>query len=45
MPTDGFASASDIDLYLLGRLHSQYSKRKQLQEFPTIRSPFGYIMR
>lgn len=44
MPTDGFAPASDIDMYLMGRLHSQYSKKKDRQQIPMLRGPFGYIM-
>jgi hypothetical protein len=44
LPTDGFVSASDFDLFLLGRLYKRYSKKGAIDEFPSIRGPFGYIM-
>jgi pilus assembly protein CpaC len=44
LPTDGFAPASDIDIYLMGRLHAQYAKRKERPQIPMLRGPFGYIM-
>lgn len=45
LPTDGFESGSDIDIYLLGRLQRQYGKgEKQFWNNP-LKGPFGYIMK
>ncbi len=47
LPTDGFAPANDLDMYLLGRLHDVYVKPKAAdQELPVGRllGPVGYIM-
>lgn len=44
LPTDGFVTASDFDLYLLGRLNKRYAKTSRPNEIPAIRGPFGYIM-
>lgn len=42
LPTDGFVPASDVDIYLLGRLHARYGGG---QDKPlTIAGPMGYIM-
>ncbi|MBF0248559.1 MAG: type II and III secretion system protein family protein [Alphaproteobacteria bacterium] len=44
LPTDGFAMASDIDYYLLGRLHKQYT-RTELPPYATpLAGPYGHIM-
>lgn len=44
LPTDGFETASDIDIYLLGRLHREYSDgNRHFWESP-VSGPFGYIM-
>ncbi len=44
LPTDGFAPASDIDLYLLGRLHGVYAGPGKLPPTGALRGPVGYIM-
>ncbi len=44
LPTDGFVSAGDIDLHLLGRLHAEYTG-KPLPPYATLLTgPYGYIM-
>ncbi|MFA7430235.1 MAG: type II and III secretion system protein family protein [Rhodospirillaceae bacterium] len=43
LPTDGFVPASDLDIYLLGRLHSRYGGAVR-GEALTIAGPMGYIM-
>ena len=44
-PSDGFEQASDIDFYLLGRLHRQYNKGEELPIWANpLKGPFGYIM-
>ena len=45
LPTDGFEPASDIDLYLLGRLHREYGEGELPFWKDLIRGPFGYIMK
>jgi len=46
LPTDGFVSASDIDMYLFGRLYKQYGRsRGAAEEIPIIQGPVGYIMK
>lgn len=45
LPTDGFETASDIDIYLLGRLHREYSDgNRHFWESPVV-GPFGYMMK
>ncbi len=47
LPTDGILPPSDTDIYLLGRLHKEYSDEgeKPFWELPlTYQGPFGYIM-
>lgn len=45
LPTDGFVSASDIDIYLFGRLYKQYGRSSApAEEIPIIQGPVGYIM-
>lgn len=43
LPTDGFVPASDLDIYLLGRLHARYGGAVR-GEALTIAGPMGYIM-
>ncbi len=45
LPTDGFEPASDIDIYLLGRLHKEYGKGEQPFWMDSVTGPFGYIMK
>ncbi len=44
LPTDGFEPASDIDIYLLGRLHRQYAKGDLPIWSKFLKGPYGYIM-
>lgn len=44
VPSDGFEPASDIDLYLLGRLHREYTKKDRPIWASPLKGPFGYIM-
>ncbi len=48
-PTDGFAPASDLDVYLFGRLHSVYGTGPQDAEavrnrIEDVRAPVGFMM-
>lgn len=43
LPTDGFVPSSDLDIYLLGRLHARYGGAVR-GEALTIAGPMGYIM-
>ena len=45
LPTDGFEPASDIDIYLLGRLHRYYGKGERSLWADPLIGPFGYIMK
>lgn len=45
LPTDGFEPASDIDIYLLGRLHRTYGEGEAQFWQDPISGPFGYIMK
>lgn len=45
LPTDGFEPASDIDIYLLGRLHRHYAKGERPLWADPLKGPFGYIMK
>jgi len=45
LPTDGFEPASDIDIYLLGRLHRYYTKGERPLWADPLKGPFGYIMK
>jgi len=45
LPTDGFEPASDIDIYLLGRLNRVYGKGERPFWKDPVKGPFGYIMR
>ncbi len=44
-PTDGFETATDLDLYLLGRLHRHYSDSEETFWDNPLKGPFGYIMK
>ncbi len=44
LPTDGFIAASEADMYLLGRLHKQYTGKQPRKAPQTVVGPFGYIM-
>lgn len=44
LPTDGFAPASDADMYLFGRLHKIYVKPDLEPPAGQIEGPVGYIM-
>ena len=44
LPTDGFAPASDFDLYLLGRLHDVYRREEETTALGRVQGPIGYIM-
>ena len=44
-PTDGFAPATDIDLFLLGRLQHVYGTDQPLTGDGGVGGPIGYIMR
>lgn len=43
-PTDGFATASDIETALLGRLNAVYGVDKKAPRTRTLQGPVGYIM-
>ncbi len=45
VPTDGFEAASDIDLYVWGRLHRHYSDSEETFWDNPLKGPFGYIMK
>lgn len=47
LPTDGFAPASDLDLYLLGHLQNIYTNRQgsAQDQIPQLQGPVGYIIR
>ncbi|TAN79133.1 MAG: type II and III secretion system protein family protein [Magnetospirillum sp.] len=46
LPSDGFAPASDIKMYLLGRLQDTYTKRGAAQPVSPaqLQGPYGYIV-
>jgi pilus assembly protein CpaC len=44
MPTDGFGPASDLNMYLLGRLNATYSKPTPDSPHGQPKGPFGYIV-
>ncbi len=45
VPTDGFAPASDFDMYLLGRLHDVYAKPAAAPPpVGKVQGPIGFIM-
>ena len=44
LPTDGFVTAGDADIYLYGRLHKRYGDIDELVEPPSVYGPIGYLM-
>ena len=44
LPTDGFAAASDSDMYLLGRLHASYGRKGTKPPSGKPRGPVGFVM-
>lgn len=44
LPTDGFTPASDLDIYLMGRLWEEYTGDKMPVFATPVSGPFGYIM-
>jgi len=44
LPSDGFIPTSDMDLYLLGYLHKQYTKTPLPPYATPLAGPYGYIM-
>jgi pilus assembly protein CpaC len=44
LPTDGFAPASDVDMYLLGRLHAEYGRKGKAPPAGRVQGPIGFIM-
>ena len=44
LPSDGFIASSDLDLYLLGHLHKQYTKTELPPYATPLAGPYGYIM-
>ncbi|PHS78785.1 MAG: hypothetical protein COB59_05115 [Rhodospirillaceae bacterium] len=44
LPSDGFVASSDMDLYLLGRLHKEYTKLPLPPYATPLAGPYGYIM-
>lgn len=47
LPTDGFVAASDLDFYLLGRLHKVYGREDLLGTLgrDPLRGPVGYLVK
>nr|WP_298683451.1 type II and III secretion system protein family protein [uncultured Dongia sp.] len=47
LPTDGFAPAGDLDMYLLGHLQNIYTNRRgsAKEQIPQLQGPIGYIIR
>jgi len=45
LPTDGFEEATDLDLYVWGRLHRHYSNSEETFWDNPLKGPFGYIMK
>lgn len=45
LPTDGFEPASDIDIYLLGRLSRHYGDSQRIFWENPLKGAFGYIMK
>jgi len=44
LPTDGFAPASDFDMYFLGRLHDVYAAPEDQPDVGRLQGPIGFIM-
>ena len=45
LPTDGFEDATDIDLYVWGRMHRHYTDSEETFWDNPLKGPFGYIMK
>jgi len=45
LPSDGFEPASDIDIFLLGRLHRHFGKGDETFWDNPLMGPFGYMMK
>ena len=45
LPTDGFEEATDLDLYVWGRMHRHYSDSEETFWDNPLKGPFGYIMK
>jgi len=45
LPTDGFETATDVDLYVWGRLQRHYSDSEETFWENPLKGPFGYIMK
>jgi pilus assembly protein CpaC len=43
-PTDGLAPASDLEMYLLGRIHAVYADRRPTPSGDEIAGPIGFIV-
>ena len=43
-PTDGLAPASDLEMYLLGRIHAVYAGRRETPRGDEIAGPIGFIV-
>jgi pilus assembly protein CpaC len=43
-PTDGLAPASDLEMYLLGRIHAVYADRRPTPSGEEIAGPIGFIV-
>lgn len=44
LPTDGFAPASDADMYLLGKLHAKYGREDSVRPEGKVYGPVGFVM-
>jgi len=44
-PTDGFEDATNIDLYVWGRMHRHYTDSEETFWDNPLKGPFGYIMK
>ena len=43
-PTDGLAPASDLEMFLLGRIHGVYADRRPTPTGDEIAGPIGFIV-
>ena len=44
LPTDGFAPASDADMYLLGKLYAKYGREDSVRPEGRVYGPVGFVM-
>jgi len=44
LPTDGFATSSDADMYLMGRLHAHYGRKGTKPPRGKPKGPVGFVM-